>query len=148
MQGRLNLREAVGHGVTSTPSPLILARNPDILNGNLRNLVACGPSGWTRDFSRGATRRREGFERIGTQEKLNFYNIARASAGETRSLLYVIEDNYPEAATPCDSLRQQTSTVGRKITGLITSFRKRQAFITLGMLITLGTLTLSILSFS
>lgn len=28
----------------------------------------------------------EGFERVGTPEKLNFHNIARASAGETRSL--------------------------------------------------------------
>lgn len=89
----------------------------------------------------------EGFERAGTQEKLNFYNIARASAGETRSLLYVIEDNYPEASDRCDSLRQQTTAVGRRITGLITSFRKRQAFITLGMLITLGTLTLTAFSF-
>lgn len=90
----------------------------------------------------------EGFERSGTQEKLNFYNIARASAGETRSLLYVIEDNYPEAADQCDSLRQQTVAAGRKITGLITSFRKRQAFITLGMLITIGALTITAFSFS
>jgi four helix bundle protein len=68
----------------------------------------------------------EGFERIGTAEKLNFYNIARASAGETRSLLYVIEDNYAEQAEDCSRVRQQTISVGRKITGLITSFRKRQ----------------------
>jgi four helix bundle protein len=35
----------------------------------------------------------EGFERTGAQEKLQSYNIARASAGEVRSLLYVVEDN-------------------------------------------------------
>ncbi len=40
----------------------------------------------------------EGFERVHLAEKLQFYNIARASTGETRSLLYVVEDNYPEAA--------------------------------------------------
>ncbi len=79
----------------------------------------------------------EGFERIGTPEKLNFYNIARASAGETRSLLYVIEDNYPEHADICVEIRQETIQVGRKITGLISSFKKRQAFITISALITL-----------
>ncbi len=80
----------------------------------------------------------EGFERIGTPEKLNFYNIARASAGETRSLLYVIEDNYPEHAEMCAEIRQDAIKVGRKITGLITSFKKRQAFITISTLLTLA----------
>ena len=80
----------------------------------------------------------EGFERVGTPEKLNFYNIARASAGETRSLLYVIEDNYPGHADACASIRQDTIQVGRKITGLISSYKKRQAFITTSALITLA----------
>ena len=83
----------------------------------------------------------EGFERVGTPEKLNFYNIARASAGETRSLLYVIEDNYPNYAGECVEIRQETMKVGRKITGLISSFRKRQAFITLSALLTLAAAT-------
>lgn len=82
----------------------------------------------------------EGFERIGTPEKLNFYNIARASAGETRSLLYIIEDNYPEHAGMCAEIRQETIQVGRKVTGLISSFKKRQAFITISALITLASL--------
>src|SRR5258707_11735834 len=40
----------------------------------------------------------EGFERQHLQEKLQFYNVARGSNGEVRSLLYVIEDNYPSLA--------------------------------------------------
>lgn len=90
----------------------------------------------------------EGFERTGTQEKMNFYNIARASAGETRSLLYVIEDNYPDQSEDCVQIRQETGAAGRKITGLITSFRKRQAFITIGMLLTIAALTITTFSFS
>ena len=34
----------------------------------------------------------EGFERIHIAEKIQFYNIARASCGEVRSLVYVMLD--------------------------------------------------------
>ncbi len=37
----------------------------------------------------------EGFERLHVSEKLQFYNVARGSSAEVRSLLYVVEDTYP-----------------------------------------------------
>ncbi len=68
----------------------------------------------------------EGFERVHLQEKLQFYNTARASAGEVRSLLYVISDNYQESAAEAASLRGQAVSVGRLVTGLLTSTAKRK----------------------
>jgi four helix bundle protein len=38
----------------------------------------------------------EGFERTHISEKVQFYNVARGSTGEVRSLLYVVEDNFPK----------------------------------------------------
>lgn len=84
----------------------------------------------------------EGFERTGSQEKLHFYNIARASNGEVRSLLYVLEDNFPESEDLARNLRQENITCARKITGLISSYKRRQAFTTLTILLPLTALIL------
>lgn len=64
----------------------------------------CRDSGVAKDFGLGDQIQRasvsvmsnlaEGFKRTGVAEKVQFYNIARASCGEVRSLLYVIEDNF------------------------------------------------------
>ena len=68
----------------------------------------------------------EGFERGHIQEKLQFYNIARGSTAEVRSLLYVIEDNFPVCADTAVQLREQTASTGRLVTGLIQSTERRR----------------------
>ena len=69
----------------------------------------------------------EGFERSHLQEKLQFYNTARGSTGEVRSLLYVVDDNFPATAQLAAALRNEAVSVGKLISGLIrvTEERKR-----------------------
>ena len=69
----------------------------------------------------------EGFERIGAVGKAHFYNIARASTGEVRSLLYVIEDTYPHPREEIPSAKIMAITTGKLISGLISSTRRRIA---------------------
>ncbi len=68
----------------------------------------------------------EGFERTHLQEKIQFYNVARGSGGEVRSLLYVVEDNFPGAGAEAANLRAQTIGVGKLITGLLNSTTRRK----------------------
>ena len=68
----------------------------------------------------------EGFQRGHIQEKLQFYNVARGSTAEVRSLLYVIEDNYPGCAGTSVELREQTVQTGKLISGLIQSTERRR----------------------
>jgi len=67
----------------------------------------------------------EGFERVGAVEKAHFYNIARASSGEVRSLLYVIEDSYPHLNNLIPITKSKVVTTGKLISGLIASTRRR-----------------------
>ena len=69
----------------------------------------------------------EGFERQHSAEKLQAYNIARASGGEVRSVLYVVEDNYPSHSRASVDARALVAEVGRLTSGLISSTRKRLA---------------------
>jgi four helix bundle protein len=68
----------------------------------------------------------EGFERKHLPEKLQFYNVARGSTAEVRSLLYVIEDNFPASASAAAGLRNRVRSGGRLLTGLIGSTEARR----------------------
>ncbi len=68
----------------------------------------------------------EGFERRHLQEKLQFYNIARGSAAEVRSLLYVIGDNYPGLLAHAAAQHKLAVTAGKLVTGLIHSTEARK----------------------
>ena len=68
----------------------------------------------------------EGFERTHVQEKLQFYNVARGSCAETRSLLYVVEDNYPALSAEAIRLREKSVQTGKLVTGLIRSTESRR----------------------
>jgi len=68
----------------------------------------------------------EGFERTHLAEKIQFYNTARSSTGEVRSLLYVISDNYPQSATKAERLRTTAISVGKLVSGLLRSTEGRK----------------------
>ena len=69
----------------------------------------------------------EGFERHHLPEKLQFYNVARGSNAEARSLLYVIEDNFPESAASAAALREEIVSVGKLVSGLTRSTEERKS---------------------
>jgi len=69
----------------------------------------------------------EGFERIQAAEKLQFYNIARASSGEVRSLSYVMLDAGYISETEHTALLALVAKTGRLVSGLIRSTRARTA---------------------
>lgn len=68
----------------------------------------------------------EGFERMHLQEKLQFHNVARGSSAEVRSLLYVIEDNYPRLSAEVVVVREKAVATGKLVTGLIQSTESRK----------------------
>lgn len=67
----------------------------------------------------------EGFERLNFKEKAQYYNIAKASSGEVRCLLYVVKDNYLFDEGLISDLFEQVDRIGRLITGLMLSTKKR-----------------------
>ena len=68
----------------------------------------------------------EGFERLHVPEKLQAYNVARGSSAEVRSLLYVIEDNYPRLRVEAVAMREKSIQTGKLVTGLIHSTESRR----------------------
>jgi four helix bundle protein len=75
----------------------------------------------------------EGFERTHLQEKVQFYNVARGSAGEVRSLLYVISDNFTDATAEAERLRDEVTRVGKLVTGLLNSTVRRRGIAARGI---------------
>lgn len=66
----------------------------------------------------------EGFDRAHKAEKLQFYRVARASAGEVRSLLYILSDRKMADGHAIQNAQSLADEVGGIIQGLIRSFQK------------------------
>lgn len=69
----------------------------------------------------------EGFDRVGEGEKLQFWNVARASAGEVKSLLYVVRDNQLVEDAAIQKLQALATEVSALTQGLINSFSKKRS---------------------
>ncbi len=69
----------------------------------------------------------EGFERAHPGEKLQFYNVARASCGEVRSLSCVMLDANYISEQEHKTLLELVAQSGRLVSGLIRSTRARTA---------------------
>jgi len=63
----------------------------------------------------------EGWESYHVAEKIQFYNVARRSCGEVRSMAYVLLDNEFVSATEHVSLRDLCIRSGQLTSGLIRS---------------------------
>ncbi len=66
----------------------------------------------------------EGFERTHATEKVQFWHVARASAGEVRSLLYVVQDNGLASIDRSQAVQRLAIEVSALTKGLINSFRR------------------------
>ena len=67
----------------------------------------------------------EGFERVHCAEKMQFYNVARASCGEVRSLSYVMLDAGYVSTHEHERLLALVAQAGRLVSGLHRSTRAR-----------------------
>ena len=91
---------------------------------------------------------RRGFERTHLQEKIQFYNVARGSAGEVRSLLYVISDNFTDATAEAERLRDEVTRVGKLVTGLLNSTVRRRGIAARGIVALLSPISYLLTSIS
>ena len=64
----------------------------------------------------------EGFARLNRREKTQLYNVARASAAEVRSILYILEDQKLADKEELSKCFELVDRLGALITGLIRSF--------------------------
>jgi len=65
----------------------------------------------------------EGFERGTTSELLAFLYIARGSAGETRSMTYLIEKIAPDLKSQISDLRKKCESISRQLYGWMESLK-------------------------
>jgi hypothetical protein len=95
-----------------------------------RNILKAHMGNGTLEHDAGITSQaKEGFERTHLQEKIQFYNVARGSAGEVRSLLYVVSDNFAEASAEAEHRRDEVTRVGKLVTGLLNSTVRRRGIV-------------------
>jgi len=67
----------------------------------------------------------EGWESLHVAEKKQFYNCARRSCGEVRSMSYVLLDNQFVAPTEQQALLSYCVRSGKSVSGLIRSLDNR-----------------------
>ncbi len=68
----------------------------------------------------------EGWESLHPAEKVQFYNIARCSCGEVRSMSYVLIDNQYVSADEQRDCYDRCVRCGKLVTGLMRSAEKRK----------------------
>ena len=68
----------------------------------------------------------EGWESLHVAEKIQFYNFARRSCGELRSMSYVLLDNHFVSADEQSALFEQCVRAGKLVSGLIRSTENRK----------------------
>ena len=66
----------------------------------------------------------EGFDRIHQAEKFHLYNIAKGSAGEVKSICYVILDNQLASFNQAQFVQSLSSETSALIYGLMKSTKK------------------------
>jgi len=60
----------------------------------------------------------EGFERRSNKEFANYLNISKGSAGEVRSILYVMKDNYELPENTFEQLRSEVEAISAQLFNL------------------------------